>query len=309
MDSREATEKFRWADDLFRAHEWARALGVLEELDAVYPNERKVLFPMARCLAELRRFDDAILICDRLIAEHNHDRAARLRARLLEHLGRPAACPMDVAEAPTKPKRFRIKPVRVFLLLSIAAAMWQEWMPIWLGGGLIAAYFLFGFALGFVVRRLFEIPFKMKAAALRGASAEVHSVQATEAPPPVELDDEDEEEGQKGERAYYLVEATITPRAPVPGQAFRGWEPGELAVADAKDRIRNLDDHDKTFGIHQLWFIEDGKAIEDEGMKVGGPCRLRFVVGVPNRVTHCKFVYYSECFGEFALTEALTSVR
>ena len=82
MERREAKEKFRRSDDLYRTEKFAEALAVLDELGAAFPHTKNILFPRARCLARLGRTEEAMAACDTLIAEFNYGRARKLRAEL-----------------------------------------------------------------------------------------------------------------------------------------------------------------------------------------------------------------------------------
>ena len=127
MDKHEATTAFRRADEHFRAGNYAESLEILRELDVAFPNTHRVLFPMARCHAELGNIGVAIDLCDRLIRDHQYERAATLKQRLLGKVTE-ARFPMDEPEEspqwtldsdgenrPTK-SRFKLRPMRFVVL-------------------------------------------------------------------------------------------------------------------------------------------------------------------------------------------------
>lgn len=180
----------------------------------------------------------------------------------------------------------------------------------------------------FLVKRAFMqlvlTPFKMKGAVLRGAEAVVHSVSPADPPAPRKSrvsgeaapdaeaesaaegesgDDADDDEGVDPDdlvagHAYYLIDATITPR-PSNGK-FTHWEPGELVIVDENappEETDKSDDEDKG-RIHRIELFEDGKFVRDQGMKVAGPFRLRIHAGMPPQILRGKFRYYFEDFGE-----------
>ena len=168
---------------------------------------------------------------------------------------------------------------RIFLVilvaavaLSVAAVRYLPWWGIALG--LVGVYFAVRFGLKFVVLRLlqsaFMIPFKAKGAVLRGAMAEVHSVEPVK--PPADRVEEDmvavggDEPGRNlpqilVPREYYRVDVTISPRGHAGPFVF--WEPRELLLipADAGVGLRDLDagSHAEDVEIYQ-----DGRFGPDE---------------------------------------------
>jgi len=82
MNAEVAKAKFKSADALFRAGQYAEALKLLAELEATYPNARRVLYPKALCLEKLGQLDEADVICDRLIEQFQDARAQELKLRL-----------------------------------------------------------------------------------------------------------------------------------------------------------------------------------------------------------------------------------
>jgi len=332
MENKAAEERFIRADGLYRQGEYAASLAVLDELDQAFPNQRRILFPRARCLAKLGRRDEALALCDRLIEEHGYDKARALRDRLLGAemaeimttpglFDTPARGTPPGGEEPAEsggdgdihsdylPGKetkllFGIRPVRLALLLLIIAAVYFGWMPLWLGAGAVGGYFVIKWLLRRALYRLFSAPFKMKAAALHGAEAEVHSVAAAEAPERGgEEDDDDEAVVAAAPLRWLWLDVTITP-APPKGP-FAHWEPGELAVADSGARIKSLDDLDGACQVHDVMVVgEDGAAQPWEGEKYAGPVRLRLRVGLNPAWREGKFVYYTESFGRIDLTAA-----
>lgn len=93
MRNKDAKLKFDEADRLYREGKCGEALELLNELDAAFPNDRKIMFPRARCLAKLYRGDEAVALCDRLIDEFQYDKARELKARVKKY--------GNTADAPT----------------------------------------------------------------------------------------------------------------------------------------------------------------------------------------------------------------
>ncbi len=82
MTKEEAKDKFRLADRLFNEQRFGPALKVLTELNAAFPGERHVLYPMARCLTGLGRNAEALDLADRVIREFDYGPAVDLYKRL-----------------------------------------------------------------------------------------------------------------------------------------------------------------------------------------------------------------------------------
>jgi hypothetical protein len=74
-----AKRLFQKSDGLFRGKNYAAALILLDRLDAAFPDTRRIMYPRAMCLAEAGRTEEAIAVCDRLIARHKFMRAADLK--------------------------------------------------------------------------------------------------------------------------------------------------------------------------------------------------------------------------------------
>lgn len=156
--------------------------------------------------------------------------------------------------------------------------------------GVILAVPLF---LKFVLRRLILMPFRAKGAVLRGADARVHSIQPAEAPRPEVEEAEEADEP----RDWYLVDATIVPKASK--GAFAHWAAGEVDLAPPDfrpDDIHAKNEH--VCRVERIEVEEEGQFRLDEGMKYSGPRRIRMLVGIRRGVNHLKFQYYFELFGD-----------
>ena len=82
MTKEEARDKFKLADRLFNEEQFAPALKVLTELNAAFPDQRNVLYPMARCLTGLGRNGEAIDLADRIARQFDYPPALELYKRL-----------------------------------------------------------------------------------------------------------------------------------------------------------------------------------------------------------------------------------
>lgn len=165
-----------------------------------------------------------------------------------------------------------------------------------------------------LLKKLFLAPFRAKGAVLKGATATIHGISATEAPTkkaPAEesaagesSDQESNEDespaGKSAEpRLHYLLEVTITP-----GQTngpFGHWEPGEIVLVRPESVLRpesdEADDSDDSCEVGGIQYHEDGAWKDDEGMKFAGPQRLKMRLGVQPGARQLKFRYYFEEFG------------
>src|SRR5438046_1216076 len=111
--------------------------------------------------------------------------------------------------------------VIVAMVAALVAAV--RYLPWWgilltLVGEALAIYLVFKFAFSRILTSLFTLPFKAKGAVLRGATVEVHSIEAAEAPPEPQDEslDEDERDSEDDSpqrpatpRDYYRLVATI----------------------------------------------------------------------------------------------------
>ena len=82
MDLTEAKQNFQYASDLFTQGRYSEALAILDDLDHRYPNQRNLQLPRAMCLGKLNKIDQALSICEFLVAEFNDSGAAELMASL-----------------------------------------------------------------------------------------------------------------------------------------------------------------------------------------------------------------------------------
>jgi len=82
MDRDQARERFKLADRLFNEQQFGPALKVLTELNSAFPNERHILYPMARCLAGLGRNGEAVDLADRIVRQFDYAPAMDLYKRL-----------------------------------------------------------------------------------------------------------------------------------------------------------------------------------------------------------------------------------
>lgn len=194
----------------------------------------------------------------------------------------------------------------------------QWWIAALVALALAFAIFFLG---GKLFMRLLLTPFMMKSDVMKGCVVEVHSLARAGVPEPRRRgahggdaccdeegdhdehgdhdpgeDDEDDEDERKelAAKTWYALEATFKP-AERGGKGFRHWEPGEMQVvrpdADVRPSSRSSDEDD-VGTIHRIHYLEEGEWKEDEGMKLGGPVRLRLELGVNPGTTKVALRYY-----------------
>jgi len=185
--------------------------------------------------------------------------------------------------------------VMVAIVVGVGAAV--KYLPWWgsvlmfLGLLLVAK-----FVIKHLLKKLFVLPFKMKGAVLRNATAQIHSITMVDRPAA-----EDANTGDSSvTRHYYQLDVTIVPQEAT--GKFTLWEPGDLTLTRPESGI-GVDDEtdDGTCTVHNLQVEEEGQFKPYEGMKYPGPQRLRMTLGVQEGVTALKFRYYFEAFGEVRL--------
>ncbi|HYF51246.1 MAG TPA: hypothetical protein VEJ63_17660 [Planctomycetota bacterium] len=187
----------------------------------------------------------------------------------------------------------------LFIALVIVAVKFLPWYA------LIAIALLAIICFKYFVRYLFLMPFKMKSAALHGATLQVHSVTPTAKPQKEKSEDGDEddseEEAPDQPRDYFVTELTITPKAGADGK-FTHWEPGELLLSvPGKNPMDETESSDDIGEIGKLEVFEDGAFKVDEGMKYPDAQRLRMVLGVKPGLREVQLNYYFETLGTIKL--------
>jgi hypothetical protein len=181
--------------------------------------------------------------------------------------------------------------VLVMMLVGVAFVAAIRLLPWWAALGLCAAVVLsVPTLLKWGLVRLLKAPFKAKGAVLRGARAEIHSIEHIE---PQEAGGSTDEP-----REYYRLAVTITPHTPA--GPFTLWEPGELTIVGADTRSEP-DDDESAGDLSQIEVEHDGQFHPDEGMKYPGPQRLRLLIAAKPGQRALSFRYYFEVFGTIEL--------
>ena len=182
--------------------------------------------------------------------------------------------------------------VLTMVLLGVAFIAAIRLLPWWAVPVLCAAIVLsVPMLLKWGLARLLKAPFKAKGAVLRGAHAEIHSIERIEPP---------RADGPADEpREYYRLAVTITPHTPA--GPFTLWEPGELLIVRAGTRPGEPDDDESAGDVSQIEVEHDGQLHPDEGMKYPGPQRLRMTIAMKPGQRALRFRYYFEVFGTIEL--------
>lgn len=314
MDKKEAKTRFAKADKLFVLGRYEDALDELDAIEGYYPDNHRILNAQARTLERLRQYDRAMAICDRLLNEFQYEKIRPLRENIAVAMHNVPP-PLPQSPPPTAPPtqkekhsvderepRFKIKPIRLLILLALCAGMYFGYVPIWLGAGLIVFYFVVKLLVGAAIRKLFSAPFKMKGKALAGATCVLHHFEWTERPHEADWsDDEEEEEEVPTETLRYVwLDLTITPQAN--GEGFTYWEPGELMLAPGDRPVKGLDDLEHCYPVEDVKLVQNGQTTEDEDGKYAGPQRLKLLAGIPHDQHQFALQYYFEQFGNITLT-------
>src|SRR5215208_6761919 len=160
---------------------------------------------------------------------------------------------------------------KILLLLIVAGllagAAWAiRTLPWW---ALVAILVALVVVAKFTIKKLLLIPFKMKGAVLRNATAQVHAVTASLAPTKIDGDSEPQDP-----RRYFTLDITIQPKET--GGSFSCWELGELRLT----RPDFKSGEDDSCNISELQYEEHGIFKNDEGFKFAGPRHLKMTLGV-----------------------------
>ena len=231
--------------------------------------------------------------------------------------------------------KFLIVALLVFIAVTIAAFAYLEWWQALIV--IVAMIFAIAIGLKLILRsfitnigKAMVAGFEIKAKVLRGATAEVHSVEAAPVPPPPVIDQDDDEnedddeedeeyedeeddegdeedaddESEERDLNYYRIDVTIRPGAAEGPMTH--WDVTDLCVVDVKAPPISLNLGDDTdagegFLFQDVKIFEDGQLHPDEQGKYQGSQRINILVGVPPELRELKFRYYTEQFGRIVL--------
>ncbi len=315
MDKKEAKTRFAKADKLFIHGRYEDALAELDAIEGYYPDNHRILNAQARTLERLQQYERALTICDRLLNEFQYEKVRPLRENIAvaqrnvpPPLPKSRPAPPAPGSAPNQEgspmdepvSRFKIKPIRLIILVALCAGMYLGYVPLWLGAGLIVFYFVAKFLIGAAFRKLFAAPFKMKGKALAGATCVLHGFEWTEKPADGDWSDDEEEAEPAPDLRYVWLDLTITPQEKSEGFVY--WEPGELMLVPSDKVIKGLEDLEDCFQVDDVKLVHDGQVSDDEDGKYAGPQRVKLLAGIPQDTHHFCLQYYFEQFGDIQLS-------
>ena len=135
MQAAEAKEQFAQAEKLYQDGQYANAFALLAELDKAYPRQKNIMLLRAYCLAGLYRAQDAVLLCDRILARFDCPEAHDLKIRLVKNDGLPVM-PGREYGTPLPHKTPHEEPSRAKEFASIALARLIDILIV--AGGVVA---------------------------------------------------------------------------------------------------------------------------------------------------------------------------
>jgi hypothetical protein len=217
--------------------------------------------------------------------------------------------------------RFVVIAILLFVIITVVSFVYLPWwQALLIALALIAAFFV---GLRFIIKSFMDNlgksmlgMFEVKARVLRGATAEVHAVEAVPRPPAEVVnqdgedadDDDDDDEEDERDLAYYRIDFTLRPAAT--DGPMTHWDLDDLCVADVSAKPISLDPKSETdpgegFHFEQVQVYDGGKFQPDDQGKYAGQKRLNVIVGVPPELRELKFRYYTEDFGRIVLPAPL----
>lgn len=106
MDMQEAKQQVQLAASLYQNRQYEQCLTVLEEVSQLFPNDKKVMYNRALCLAKLGRLIDATCCCDVLEGHLPKEHIEALRKAIAAHQTPVPQAPVieEQSESETHPK-------------------------------------------------------------------------------------------------------------------------------------------------------------------------------------------------------------
>jgi len=192
--------------------------------------------------------------------------------------------------------------ILIVLALCITAFYFAvKYLPWWgVAGGVVVGLIFMKWVGGYLLKKLFLMPFKVKGAVLKGAKVTVHSVTQVPPPPP----DESEDEEMKRFTHYYLIDATITP-----GESkgpFHMWNPEEIELIQFGKAVdADADEEDRRDGdVTDVEVFAENAYHKFDGEKFTDSNRFRFRVRAHPKLRRASFSYYFTTFGDIQLPAA-----
>ena len=158
MDRSDARVRFQDADRLFQSKQYAAAIEILQDLNHSFPDERHILYPIARCLTGMKRYADARDIAERLVREFGYLPAQDLIDRIdrLESLNdapiQTPVLPSGFDDIVVSPVSFGTRRSEGPAAAQPSRARWQSY-AVWVS--LLLGMFVVMLAVGLTVGREF----------------------------------------------------------------------------------------------------------------------------------------------------------
>ena len=91
MNQDDARRGYERADGMYRDGDYLGSLEILEELDEHFPGKKSVILSRARCYYKLRRFDEAMTLCEEITENYDYPLADSLKEKILRKHGGKSA--------------------------------------------------------------------------------------------------------------------------------------------------------------------------------------------------------------------------
>jgi len=96
VNNNELYLQYRQAIQLIRVGRYEESLHILQEIDTERPETKNVLYAMAVCCEMLGKADEALDLCERLIARYEHPKARLIKARIEKAASEPELPKVDL---------------------------------------------------------------------------------------------------------------------------------------------------------------------------------------------------------------------
>lgn len=203
----------------------------------------------------------------------------------------------------------------VFVVLLYGAYLAIKSLPFWMVAvGAVAGLVLLKFVGGYLLKRLFLIPFKAKGEVMRDASVKIHSISPVPPPPPQAKSEKDEEgENEEAENKlfthYFSIDVTITPKNTA--GPFRSWSPDELELIQFGRKMNPYaDESERCDGdVVKVEVFGDGAFHPFDGEKYTDSNRFRLLARTRANLKRASFTYYFQTFGDLNLPQVNAPVK
>ena len=209
--------------------------------------------------------------------------------------------------------RFLLAGLLLFVVLTIVAFVYLDWWQALIVVLAVIVAIVAGvkYLLRNIGRMLSDNMiklFEVKSQVLRGAEAQVHSVEGTPPPPPPANPCSYDTTPHPAN--YYRIEVTIIPAAARGPMSH--WDlddlrliPFDTPATSLKEMADEGSADAEGYDLQDVKIMGEGRFVDATEGKYEGAQQLRLLVGVPPHVRALKFRYYSEQFGHIELPPPL----